>query len=55
MTHNFTAPKQPKQFAFDAPAKVTQHLRRIENTAWLHPAAKPANRTVEVLNEGEVP
>lgn len=56
VTHQFQAPHKPKQFVFQNPAKMVQHLRRIENTAWLHPnTARDAKREVEVLDLGETP
>lgn len=56
VTHSFPAPHPAKQFVFASPTKMVQHLRRIEDTAWLHPnTAKDARRTVQVLNAGEEP
>ena len=55
VTHQFQHPHPPKQFVFQNPAKMLTHLRRIENTQWLHPTQDPARRTVSVLDLGETP
>lgn len=56
VTHSFPKPHPAKQFVFNSPAKMVQHLRRIEATAWLHPnTARDARRTVEILDAGETP
>jgi hypothetical protein len=61
-THHFgnpaalAKPKPAKTFVFSSPAKMAAHLKRIEDTAWLHPnPAHDARRMVQVLDLGETP
>jgi|SRR5579872_6196441 len=44
-----------KNFTFQNPKLMTQHLKRITENEWLRPMQDPANRTVRVLDIGALP
>jgi hypothetical protein len=54
VTHKMAAGGD-KQFVFQNPAKMVQHLKRIQNTAWLRPMQDQAPRMAQVLDIGQRP
>jgi hypothetical protein len=55
VTHSMSGPHPAKQFVFGSPAKMLTHLKRIQNTAWLHPMQDPAKRVVSSQDLGGIP
>lgn len=52
VTHLMSGPHPNKEFVFASPAKMVSHLKRIQDTEWLHPMNDPAKKTTSVLDLG---
>jgi len=43
---------KPKQFFFQNPKLMSQHLKRVQSNEWLHPMQDPAKRITSELDLG---
>jgi hypothetical protein len=50
--HNMTRPPQPHPFVFQNPAKMVQHLGRIQSSAWREPDRNEGAAVTKDLNLG---
>jgi len=52
--HNMTHGPHPRPFVFSDPSKMTQHLKRIQSSAWRMPDRNEGHAVTHEMNLGPV-